>query len=1122
MYRYFLFLIIFLCGSQIYGQSPNLLARKKRTSKSYLEKTILFQIRAEHITDFKDLKENTPALKKLFTELGIKSIERRFPNHEAPKEKVNKHGQKLVDLSAIYFLTYKADLGIEDVILKMEKTGIFVYAEPWFKETLLYIPNDSGIQPTAPPGRNQFYLERMKAYEAWDICKGDTNVVIGIVDTGTKLDHEDLQGNIKYNYNDPIDGLDNDGDTYFDNFRGWDLGDRDNDPSANGDAHGAFVSGCAAASTDNSQIGIAGVGFKCKFMPVKAAADAQGSSIAYGYDGIIYAAEHGCDVINLSWGGPGSYSATGQNVINYAAINHNAVIIAAAGNSNLEEDYYPAAYDNVLSVGGVDTAYSPSAGRVIDQKWVWSSFGSTFSHSVGINAQSTRVFSTMWNGDYATGSGTSYASPLVAGAAGLVKTKFPSYTARQIIERLRVTADIMDTFPETIMYKEKLGKGIMNIYRALTDSVSPAVRMYSHLDIGKYGPVAFSGDTINVKCKFRNYLAPTSNILITMTSTSQYVTMIDSTTNLASIATLDSADNNGDPFTYYISPNAPLNTVITFRLGYKDGIYNDYQYYDFYVNPDYLTIDTNKVAMTVASDGRLGYNITGNGVGFVYKNNPLLYEGGLMIGKRTSKVSDCVRNQLSQDNDFNTIKSIDFIQPQYGSNEDGKTIFADTSITQKIGVKIDQRAIAWTGTPNDKYIIVEYNIKNISGALLDTLNVGIFADWDIGAAYDNRTDYDPATKLGYVYETTSSGLYAGISLVTNDKPSCYAMDHSNVGGNNINPNSASGFTTAKKLATLTNGIGRTQAGMTIPGGDDVSHVIGAELYNIQANETRTVAFAVLAGDNATDIKASAAAAYNKYKFYKASPSPAVSNHYICQKTPVNIAITPGNGTRFKFYNSLPAVNPVFVGSSYLMTGVSQADTIYVTGADSVFESNPMPVYIVFSTQLKADFVFNPDSLNLSSGNSVFFANQSQNASSILWDLGDASTSTAGSFLHTYNITGNYNIKLKATDGFGCNDSLIKVLKVYSMVTGINGPMENGIEIYPNPVGNQLKIQMDFNQQQAVSFTIMDMLGKEIAAISNANIQSDIFEFDFSKIPQGIYVVRFNIGGKTLLRKFVRE
>ncbi|MFL5731258.1 MAG: S8 family serine peptidase [Cytophagaceae bacterium] len=1091
----------------------------KRTSGSYLEKTILFQIHPSQHQAFKNQQQNHPALKKIFKEIGVTSIDRMFPKHEAPKSKTNKHGQKMIDLSGIYVLKYSADLDVEKVIMRMEKSGILVYAEPWFTENLLYVPNDPGIQPGAPDLQNQFYMERMMAYEAWDICKGDTNIVIGVIDTGTKLDHEDLQGNIKYNYADPIDGIDNDNDGYKDNFRGWDLGDSDNDPSANGDPHGVFVSGCAAASTDNAK-GVASAGFKCKFMPIKAAKDSQANSIAYGYFGILYAADHGCHVINLSWGGPGSYSATSQNIINYAAINHNVVVVAAAGNSGIEQDYYPAAYDNVLSVTGLDTIYSPSAGKIVEKKWGIAG-GSTYAHSVDIGVQATRVYSTEANGSYTTGSGTSYACPIVAGAAALVKSKYPGYTAQQIIERLRVTSDVTDTFPETIQYKELLGKGRMNIYRALVDSTTPAVRMYSFSETDKYGPYAFSRDTVSVKCKFRNFLSPTANMKVTMSTKSSFVTMIDSTTSLGVIATLDSTNNSADPFTFYIHPDAPINTLISFRLGYKDGTYDDYQYLDIFINPDSLTIDTNLVSLTLIGDGRLGFDNSGMGRGFNYNNQSLLYEAGLMIGKRPNKVSDCVRNASFQDSDFTTVKSINFVSPQYGSKEEAQAFYTDTNISQKIGVSIDQRAFAWTGVPNDKYIIVEYNIKNVSGLLLDTLNVGIFADWDIGNANNNRADYDPATKMGYVYETSFTSTYGGIALVTNDKPSCFSMDHSNVGGNNINPNAFPGYTTSKKLTTLKSGIGRPQAG-SAGAGDDVSHVIGAEIYNLQPNEIRTVAFAILAGDNLTDLKNSAAAAYAKYKSVKTTPLPIVSNIHICPKDTEDVTIAPSNGTKFKFYSTLPAVNPVFTGSSYTDTSLSSADTVYVTGIDSLFESNPVPVYITFSNSLLADFVFNPDSLNLSQGSSVFFVNKSMNADSIHWDLGDGYYSISDNFLHNYTVTGDYNIVLKAIDSYGCTDSLTKVLKVYNTVTAINDPMDNGLGIFPNPVGDQLTLKVDLAQQQQVAVVVMDMLGKEIASVPSAIIQSDTFQFDFSAIPQGIYFVKFSVGDKTYLRKFVRE
>ena len=116
--------------------------------------------------------------------------------------------------------------------------------------------------------KKQFHLAQINVYDAWNVTKGDEDIVIGIIDTGADLDHEDLVGNLYLNADDPIDGEDNDGDGYIDNYYGWDFADNDNSPEADGSTHGTGVSGIAAAATDNN-IGIAGIGFKTKFMPIK-------------------------------------------------------------------------------------------------------------------------------------------------------------------------------------------------------------------------------------------------------------------------------------------------------------------------------------------------------------------------------------------------------------------------------------------------------------------------------------------------------------------------------------------------------------------------------------------------------------------------------------------------------------------------------------------------------------------------------------------------------------------------------------------------------------------------------------------------------------------------------------
>ncbi len=197
----------------------------------------------------------------------------------------------------------------------------------------------------------QDYLKPVRAYEAWDIEKSDTAIVIGIVDTGVKFDHEDLD-NVAYNYADPVNGIDDDNDGYIDNFRGWDVANDDNDPTADSDGHGTQVTGVSSAKTDNGA-GMASSGFNSRFLPVKIS-ETPTRYLINEYEGIIYAADHGCKIINLSWGVIEGYSAFAQDVINYAVLEKDAVVVAAGGNKDGEYNYYPASYDHVPSVGPVN------------------------------------------------------------------------------------------------------------------------------------------------------------------------------------------------------------------------------------------------------------------------------------------------------------------------------------------------------------------------------------------------------------------------------------------------------------------------------------------------------------------------------------------------------------------------------------------------------------------------------------------------------------------------------------------------------------------------------------------------------------------------------------------------
>ncbi|MBC7921433.1 MAG: S8 family serine peptidase, partial [Ferruginibacter sp.] len=354
-------------------------------------------------------------------------------------------------LSRIYRLQLKPARPAKgvDALQRLEKTinqlrsdPNVEYAEPVYRYENLaaYLPND-------PLSANQPYLETIGAYQAWQIERGSPDVTIGISDYGFSLDHEDLATNLQYNPGDPVNGRDDDHDGYVDNYAGWDLSDGDND--LNGNVHGTCVAGLAAARADN-RTGIAGVGFHCRFLPVKM----QGSDGFKGFESIVYLADRGCKVINLSWGRRGGPSAYEEEIIRYATVQKDVVLVAAAGNDGNARYFYPASYADVLSVTATDAG---------DRKWA----GANYNDQVDLSAPGVGMFSTT-EGSYAEiGSGTSFATPLVAGAAALVRSHYPHLSAAQVRELLTKSSDNVDA--RNPDYVGKLGAGRLNVYRALTE-----------------------------------------------------------------------------------------------------------------------------------------------------------------------------------------------------------------------------------------------------------------------------------------------------------------------------------------------------------------------------------------------------------------------------------------------------------------------------------------------------------------------------------------------------------------------------------------------------------------------------------------------------------------------------
>ncbi len=808
----------------------------------YLAKTIILRVKPTFRTACSNEKIDHAVFNNLASTIGATHLHKKFPLDKAPEKQFNEAGQAYADLSLIYELNYTADLHIEKAISKLLTSGILMYAEPHFVPKTTYSPND----PLATPS-GQYHLQTINAFNAWNVNRGDSAIVIGITDTGTDPTHNDLFNNIKRNYNDPVDGSDNDNDGYIDNYMGWDVGVDDNDPTWQANAHGVHVSGLAAASADNS-IGGAGVGFNCKFLPVKIA-DASGALIA-AYEGIKYAADHGCDVINCSWGGSGA-SVYGQNIIDYATINKNCLVVCAAGNDGLDEDFYPAAFNYVLSVANTTQT---------DTKF----FNSNYGYFVDVCAPGDNVNST-WPGNlYVSSSGTSMSSPVVAGAAAIVKKQFPSYNGLQVGQRLKVTCD--DIYPANPSYLNKLGAGRINLFRALTDPATPGI-VFTDEVISDHNDEAFlNGDTLFITGKFINYLDPTVALNVTVTPLSSYATVVDNTTSLGVITTLASKTNTTDPFSFKLTGAIPINQLVEFEVLMQDGSYTAKQYIKVYINVDYINITVNDVYTTATSKGKIGYNQDAQvqGLGFSYKGTDLLYEAGLMIGKDSAHVSDCVRGtNPTPDADFATMNRIVKLVPSANSDFDTQAKMNDNLSSGPLPVEVDQNTYAWSTVPNTQFVIWEYILKNTHPTdTIKNVYAGIFADWDIdGGTYaDNRSAFDAATKMGYCFYTAPGGNYAGIKLLTTTAPpNFYAVD--NVAGGNGGFDLTNGFDTGEKYKTLS--TPRLAAGVGGTGSDNIN-IMSSGPFTLGPNQTVKVAFAIIGGDSLQNLISAANQAQVKY------------------------------------------------------------------------------------------------------------------------------------------------------------------------------------------------------------------------------------------------------------------
>ncbi len=297
------------------------------------------------------------------------------------------------------------------------------YCEPNYIYTVATSPND-------PRAAQQYANQNASLLSAWGVATGSKSVQIAIIDTGVQYTHPDLAANMWSNPNEVVDGLDNDNNGFVDDVVGYDFVQRDNDPNDLNE-HGTHCSGSAGA-VGNNGVGIAGASWSASIMAVRVL-DAQGAGFLSDVaSGVRYAVDNGAHVLSLSLGGSSS-SQVLENALSYAC-SKGAFIAVAAGNESANNDVTPSFPANYNLPCLVSVAATDSSDELAD----FSNFGASKVH---LAAPGVQILSTVPGSSYGFLSGTSMATPLVAGIGALVKSVKPELGGSDIKNILLQSVD---------------------------------------------------------------------------------------------------------------------------------------------------------------------------------------------------------------------------------------------------------------------------------------------------------------------------------------------------------------------------------------------------------------------------------------------------------------------------------------------------------------------------------------------------------------------------------------------------------------------------------------------------------------------------------------------------------
>lgn len=405
--------------------------------------------------------------------------------------------------------------------------------------------------------QDQWYLRSGNLQKSWDLLRtrgiaagGDSSVVVAVIDTGVDYTHEDLKDNIWVNTKEiPGNGIDDDGNGYIDDVYGVDL-ETGRDSGMDDNGHGTHVAGIIAAA--NNHIGVVGLAYNVKLMPIKAGMASGFFNQSQIAKGILYAYNNGADVINMSFGGSASTIAV-QDALETAYTR--CVLVAAAGNDGAPNSLlptYPAALSYVMGVMSVDM-WGVESGFTNYDVVPYNSV------EYEVYAPGSQILSTIPGNRYATWSGTSMAAPYVSAMAALLRSAYPdtnTYPTKFIYGQIAATGGRNATCCDPKAHGAHNLPKIVDIYNALTQLPRPEVSAADFLvfddkslsDQNNGDGVIDAGETVALSFTLRNRWGAAKDVTLSLDAKSQadidcpYIEFLTNNVNYGNVGTYASID----------------------------------------------------------------------------------------------------------------------------------------------------------------------------------------------------------------------------------------------------------------------------------------------------------------------------------------------------------------------------------------------------------------------------------------------------------------------------------------------------------------------------------------------------------------------------------------------------